>query len=196
MAPDERRQAIVEAVVPLLVRSGAGVTTREIAEAAGVAEGTIFRVFPDKCALMMAAARATMDPSSERRALAEIDPTLDLRETVREVTEHLLARMEKVLAVMMAVRAIVVPEGKAGDPRRDGPPDFVVDANKALLVTLTEVFERHRGELVIAPERAALMLRSLVFGSRHPGMDNARPLTADEIAGVLVGGIKQPGRKR
>lgn len=197
MAPDERRQAIVEAVIPLLVRSGASVTTRQIAEAAGVAEGTIFRVFPDKCALMFAAARAAMDPSSVRRALADIDPAMDLHETVREVAAHLLARMEKVLAVMMAVRGIVaVPEGKGGDPQRDGPPAFVVDANKALLATLTEVFERHRAELGIAPERAALMLRSLVFGSRHPGMENTRSLTAEEIATVLVSGIRQPGRKR
>ena len=197
MAPDERRQAIVEAVIPLLVRRGAGVTTRQIAEAAGVAEGTIFRVFPDKCALMMAAARATMDPSSDRRALADIDPALDLHDTVREVAAHLLTRMEKVMAVMMAVRGVVdAPEGRgAGHPERDGLPAFVVEANKALLETLTEVFERHRAELGVAPERAALMLRSLVFGSRHPGMEHAQTLTAEEIATVLVSGITQPGRE-
>ncbi|HUO45747.1 MAG TPA: helix-turn-helix domain-containing protein, partial [Acidimicrobiia bacterium] len=52
LAPEDRRQAIVEAVIPLLVERGASVTTREMAEAAGIAEGTIFRVFPDKCALI------------------------------------------------------------------------------------------------------------------------------------------------
>ena len=56
MAPDDRRRAIVDAVVPLLLEHGGDVTTRQIAEAAGIAEGTIFRVFPDKPALLMAAA--------------------------------------------------------------------------------------------------------------------------------------------
>ena len=195
MAPDERRQAIVEAVIPLLVSHGAGVTTRQIAEAAGVAEGTIFRVFPDKCALMHAAAHATMDPADGRRELADIDPSLDLHDTVRAVAAHLLERTEKVMAVMIAVRgALVPPEGRGGGHLpQDGPPAFVVEANRALLATLTEVFERHRDELRVAPKRAALMLRSLVFGSRHPGMGHAQTLTAEEIATVLVSGIMQPG---
>jgi AcrR family transcriptional regulator len=47
MAPDDRRRAIVAAVVPLLLEHGDDVSTRQIADAAGIAEGTIFRVFPD-----------------------------------------------------------------------------------------------------------------------------------------------------
>ena len=63
MSPDDRRRAIVEAVIPLLAEHGSTVTTRQMAEAAGVAEGTIFNVFPDKCALMYEAVKVTMDPS-------------------------------------------------------------------------------------------------------------------------------------
>jgi len=198
MAPDERRQAIIEAVIPLLVRHGAGLTTRQIAEAAGVAEGTIYRVFPDKCALVQAAARATMDPVDGRQKLAAIDPSLGLHGTVRELAGHLLERMEKVVAVMIAVRGVMAgPDGRgAGHLAQDGPPAFIVEANKALLEDLTEVFERHRDELEVAPERAALMLRSLVFGSRHPGMDHGQSLTADEIATVLVSGITGTGGPR
>ena len=196
LPPEDRRHAIVDAVIPLLVRRGAGVTTRQIAEAAGVAEGTIFRVFPDKCALMIAAAQATVDPSNLQRVLADIDPAQDLHDTVREVAAHLLTRMEKVLAVMMAVRGLVdVPEGRGGHSQNDGPPAFVREANTALLTTLTEIFERHHAELGVAPERAALMLRSLVFGSRHPGMKHTHTLTAEEIATVLVSGITRPGRE-
>lgn len=195
MAPDARRQAIVEAVIPLLVSHGAAVTTRQIAEAAGVAEGTIFRVFPDKCALMHAVARETMDPSSGRQALDRIDPSLDLRDTVCEVAVYLLARMEKVIAVMTAVHgALVVPEraGAARPPQVD-PPAFIVDANRAMLEYLTQIFERHRDELAVSPERAALILRSLVLGSRHPGMGHAQTLTAEEIATVLVSGVTRAG---
>ena len=48
MSPDDRRRAIVAALVPLIVERGGEVSTREIAQAAGIAEGTIFRVFADK----------------------------------------------------------------------------------------------------------------------------------------------------
>src|SRR5690606_40981582 len=44
----DRRNAIAAATVPLLVEHGAAVTTRQIADAAGVAEGTLFRAFADK----------------------------------------------------------------------------------------------------------------------------------------------------
>ena len=46
---DERRQAIVDAAVPLFARKGfAGTTTRELAEAAGISEALLFRHFPSK----------------------------------------------------------------------------------------------------------------------------------------------------
>ena len=58
MPPDERRAAIVSATVPLLLEHGSAVSTRQIAEAAGIAEGTIFRVFPDKQAVIAASVEA------------------------------------------------------------------------------------------------------------------------------------------
>jgi TetR/AcrR family transcriptional regulator, transcriptional repressor of aconitase len=46
---DERRQAIVDAAVPLFARNGfGGTTTRELAEAAGISEALLFRHFPSK----------------------------------------------------------------------------------------------------------------------------------------------------
>ena len=55
MAPDERRAALVDVTLQLLREHGRGVTTRQIAEAAGVAEGTIFRVVDSKEQLVDAA---------------------------------------------------------------------------------------------------------------------------------------------
>ena len=73
--------------------------------------------------------------------------------------------------------------------RPPGPSQLVVDAHQALLERLTEVFEPHRDELSVAPERAALLLRTLVLGSRNPGVRPEDRLTADEVADVLLDGI-------
>ena len=69
MPPAERREALINATLPLVLWHGPGVTTRQIAEAADVAEGTIFRVFEGKEALIRAVTERAFDPAP---ALAEI----------------------------------------------------------------------------------------------------------------------------
>jgi AcrR family transcriptional regulator len=203
MAPDERRRAIVDVVVPLLLQHGSDVTTREIAEAAGIAEGTIFRVFPDKPALLMAAAEETMNPADGQ---AELESALagltDLRERVVVTAQRLNDRSEKVMAVMMALRGVWMAQAaehaKAGHShptKPPGPPQFIIDSHRALLDRLTEVFEPHRAELRVPPRQAALLLRTLVLGVRHPGSPTEDALSPDEIADALLDGIRAKGSR-
>ena len=62
LPPEERREAIIGAILPLLLERGSSVTTRELATAAGVAEGTIFKVFDDKDDLLRSAVERALDP--------------------------------------------------------------------------------------------------------------------------------------
>jgi AcrR family transcriptional regulator len=195
MAPDDRRRAIVDVAVPLLLQHGHAVTTKQIAEAAGIAEGTIFRVFEDKSALLMAAAEETMNPSDGG---AELEAALaghdDLRDRVRITTERMIERSERVIVVMMALRRIWMSQ----PPKRrkaDGPPAFMTEANKNLQAMLTRVFEPHADELTVDPSTAATLLRTLVLGSRHPGVGPETRLTAEQIVDALLDGIRTRSEK-
>jgi AcrR family transcriptional regulator len=191
MTPDERRRAIIDAVRPLLIEHGDRLTTRLIAEAAGVAEGTIFRVFADKDELMHAVAVETLNPADAREQLqAALGDYVDLPTKVRVTADLMLHRSDQVVAVLMAMRKHWMARAKDDGP--PGPPAFVVQSHEALLERLTEVFEPHRDELAVSPERAALLLRTLVLGSRSPGVRTEDRLTADEVAGVLLDGIHRP----
>src|SRR5436190_5248217 len=111
MSPDDRRKAIVGALVPLIVERGGEVSTREIAEAAGIAEGTIFRVFPDKKSLMLAAAQEAMNPSGEDAGLeAALAATTTLADRVELVVRREMERMQRTMSVMFAVRAHTMAE--------------------------------------------------------------------------------------
>ncbi|GCD89561.1 TetR family transcriptional regulator [Nocardioides sp. LS1] len=198
MSPDERRDAIVAATVPLLAQQGGTVTTKEIAEAAGIAEGTIFRVFKDKRELFMTVAEQVMNPPGGREEMAAyLAGTDDLRAQMVLVVERLVARMEQGMLVMMALRSVFMAEGpdKHAKHEKPGPPPFIVESNRQLMRNLTEVlFEPHAAELRVAPATAALVLRSLVFGAWHPGMPfSEHPFTPDEVADVVLRGIAEPG---
>ena len=193
MAPDERRRAIIEAVLPLLLEHGDSVTTKQIAEAAGIAEGTIFRVFPDTPALLLATAEETMNPANGRADMAAaLEGVTSLREKVLVMVERLNARSDRVMAVMVALRRLWLTQHEKGAGRHE-PPQFILDANRALLELLTEVFEQHRHELTVDPATAALLLRTLVLGSRHPGAHHDQQLTPQQIADALLDGIRRPG---
>jgi AcrR family transcriptional regulator len=188
LAPDDRRRAIIEAVTPLLVERGATVTTREMAEAAGIAEGTIFRVFPDKVALIHDAIKLSMDPEPVCKSLSEITPNIPFEAQLARAAQMMLDYSERVIALVMAIRTM--PSREA--PRPAGPPPFVAEANKALHHALTKLFERHRDRLRIEPSRAAAVFRGLIFANSHPSMGLAEKLTVEEIVSVLLTGVASP----
>jgi AcrR family transcriptional regulator len=194
MAPGDRRQAILEAVIPLLVERGSEVTTKEIARAAGIAEGTIFGVFADKRSLFLAAAEEAMNPADGEQAFdAALAGVPDLREGVIVVTGRVLERMRLTMSVMMAVRPQLIAafheEKAAGRKPELGPPAFVLQAQNDLHVRLTRLFEPHTAQLCVDPGTAAVALRSLIFGAHRPELGMSPALTAEQIADLLLGGV-------
>src|SRR3954453_5603890 len=89
LPPDERRSMIVQATLPLLLEHGEMVTTRQIADAAGIAEGTIFRVFPDKDTLIRAVVDAALDTETLDRALSAIADGLPFEKSILAAVEIL-----------------------------------------------------------------------------------------------------------
>jgi len=189
---EERRSAIVAATLPLFLDQGGAVTTREIAQAAGIAEGTIFRVFPDKKSLLMAAAEEAINPSGGQelfdKAMADVT---DLRDQIVLSAQRVLDRMLLTMSVMVAVRPHLIqafhedPESK----KHMGPPAFVLKAQEDLHRRLTRLFEPHRGELAVEPDVPATALRSLIFGASRPELGMKAVLTADQIADIVLGGV-------
>jgi AcrR family transcriptional regulator len=187
LAPADRRRAIIEAVTPLLIEQGAAVTTRQMAEAAGIAEGTIFRVFPDKMALIHEAVRFSMDPKPVEKGLSEIHQGAPIEIQLAEAARIVLERFEVVIGLVSALRTM-----HSFANRASGPPSFVAEANAAINNALTGLFERHRDRLRIEPARAAVAFRGLIFAGAHPTVREEERLSVDEIVGVLLSGIVEP----
>src|SRR3954465_10029364 len=82
LPPDERRSMIVAATLPLLLEHGDRVTSRQIAQAAGIAEGTIFRAFGDKDGVIAAVVDAALDQQPLEDALDGIDRSLPFEAAV------------------------------------------------------------------------------------------------------------------
>ncbi len=194
MHPDDRRTAIVSTLLPLLVERGGEVSTREIAQAAGIAEGTIFRVFPDKRSLLLAAAEEAINPTHGQEQFDEsLAGVVDLRDKVVVAAGRVLDRMQLTMAVMVAVRpqlaAALHEAAEKGHKPKFGPPEFVLKAQEDLHKRLTGLFEPHRDELATTPEVAAIALRSLTFGASRPELGLAPVLGPEEIADLLLDGV-------
>jgi AcrR family transcriptional regulator len=193
MPPAERRAAIVAATLPLVLEHGAAVSTRQIAEAAGIAEGTIFRVFPDKEALMCAVIAEAFDPSPTLRHLAAIDRSLPLRERLVTMTEILQQRVSGVFALIDALE-LTGPPQKADGRAADGDPERGPAAtNRAVSAAMVELIGDDADRLSVPVEEFGHVLRLLMFSATHPKISDGRPLSARQIVSVLLDGLSRPG---
>jgi AcrR family transcriptional regulator len=182
MAPDERRDMLIDAALPLLGKHGLKVTSKQIAEAAGVAEGTVFRAFGDKDNLVKAALARGLDPAPILAELAAVDMSRPVRERVRAVTEILQRRFIAVFELMLAVRMQGPPHDVEGHRDRARP------AHAAILTEIQRILAPDAAEFRLPVPEVVRIMRLLTFAGSHPLITDGRLLTVDEITVVLLDG--------
>lgn len=183
LSPDERRAAIIAATRPLLMEHGLRTTTRLVAEAAGIAEGTIFRVFPSKEQLFEAVLDAEFDPEPFLDAIAGIDPDLPLRDRMVAVTTLLQRRFMGIFQLMIA---LAVPK----------PPDRLrTDELRQRLAAegMVTVLEKDADKFRVPLLEVTRLLRLLTFSGSHPHISEGRRMEPDHIVDLVLHGVLEPG---
>lgn len=166
---------IIDAATPLLLEHGQAVTTRQIAECAGIAEGTVFRAFGSKEELIRAAVAKQLDPEPFRRRLSAIDPALPLEERVHALVVLMRDRFTKVFTLMTALGTLGKPPGH--------------DARREFAEIMGDVLGADADRLNVPAERAAQIIRMVTLAASVPQMRVGSEFTDEEITATILYGI-------
>jgi AcrR family transcriptional regulator len=183
LPPEERREALIAATLPLVLEHGTDVSTRLIAEAAGVAEGTIFRVFPSKDDLIEAVVASAFDPSPLVEALGRVDRTAPLADRLVAAVRLMQERGRRIGHLVHAFAAHRSLPGREQAWRIRAAEARVVDA-------LALVLEPDRDQLRCPPQEAGRRLRLITMALSSPRLVDTDPLPAQEIVSMLLDGLR------
>ncbi len=182
MSPEERRDLLVDATLTLLREHGRAVTTRQIAAAAGVAEGTIFRVVESKEELVEAAITRAFEPGALIDRIAEIDPEQPLRDRLVQLASILQQRFRATFELMKKVGMV-----RPADHVHDSPE--AVAMRERVHALLENVVGADAERLSVPAGDFVHRLRLLTFAGSHPHITDGKLLAPEEIVDTLLHGL-------
>ncbi len=182
MRPERRLEALVDVTLDLLREHGLAVTTKQIAEAAGVAEGTIFRVVDSKDELVDAAIARAFAPGAVIDRIAEIDPDLPLEARLTQLVAVLQQRFRATFALMQKVGLVRPPDHLHEGPEATRWRDCVHER-------MCEVLGEDVAVLRVERDAFLQQLRLLTFAGSHPHIADGDLLTPEQIVSTLLHGL-------
>lgn len=167
MAPEERRQAIIDATTQLVLDIGPEVTTRQIADACGLAEGTLFRAFESKRDILKAVVEHIIDPAGILDQIASLPDDQPLPDVIAALVDSVDSAMRRVRSVMAALHSQLREDQPHGPPNDKDRSKFFA-RHAQLMGAMTQVMDPYAGELRVAPDVAAAFIQTTVFASALP----------------------------
>ena len=203
LPPRERRAAIVSATLELVDRIGAVPSTKEIADAAGVAEGTVFRAFESKERLLEAVVAEVFCPAPMAAEIDNIDAALPLRERLVALVTVMQHRFTEIFHVMEALKLTSPPPDTfaqhggcsptlghlAPDEQDPAAPQTDWTASRHRLLAF---IEPDADQLSCSVEDLAHYLRLLTFSGSHVHIADGRTLKPAEIVDLVLDGVRRP----
>ncbi len=183
LSPDQRRESLIDCTLPLLREYGDAVTTRQIAHACGVAEGTNFRAFPDKDSLISATLDKALDQSELLAEIAAINVALDLESRLRAAAAILHDWFTEVFSLLVAMRLSQKPRPAMTAANHEARHAELIDALAGLIRPDEHLLRRSAVEV-------AHLLRGLIFSGAHPQISAHAPLGPDEVVSILLDGVR------
>ena len=187
MSVEDRQAAIMAVAIPMLIERGGAVTTGEIAAAAGIAEGTLFRAFKDKQALYAACLNAVLESDAEVAHIEGIDRSLPLTERLTEAVRVTSDYQNRAWSMVVALRAAGI-DPRQVEPRQEGTPNAMFRISGAV-ATLFD-----RADLRVSPDLAARLLLGFVFTNRlqAEGLGDTGASLAELVDLFLNGTLRTP----